>query len=422
MSAMETSFSLPHELPPAADAAVAIVRDLVAAGHAALLAGGCVRDLLLGHAPSDYDVATDATPSRVRSLFRATRLVGAQFGVVLVHKRRRWVEVATFRADGPYLDGRHPAVVRFSNAREDALRRDFTVNGLFLDPLAGVVTDYVGGQADLEAGVIRAIGEPAARFAEDHLRLLRAVRFAARLDFTIEPLTQAAIWANAARLPTVAPERVREELEKMLSHANRRRALALLAETGLLPFLWAGAQWQPEQIAAADALLAHLPDDAPFELAFAVLLADRAATEVQEVARALTFANAQREDVAWLVTHQADLDDPDAISLAELKRLMAHRGFAMLRQLAAARYAALADGTARTAALDARLAAVLPETVTPPPLVTGDDLAARGVPAGPIYRRVLDALYTRQLNETLDTRAAALAELDELLRRAEGES
>ena len=200
MMDMSESFPLPAELPPDAGAAVAVVRRLAEAGHVALLAGGCVRDLLLGRPPQDYDVATDAPPERVQKLFRATRHVGAQFGVVLVRSQQRWIEVATFRVDGPYPDGRHPARVTFSTPREDARRRDFTVNGMFCNPLERTVIDYVGGRADLQARLIRAIGEPTDRFDEDHLRLLRAVRFAARLEFELEPLTLAAIRENAAKL------------------------------------------------------------------------------------------------------------------------------------------------------------------------------------------------------------------------------
>ncbi|MEW6249803.1 MAG: CCA tRNA nucleotidyltransferase [Planctomycetota bacterium] len=440
--------SFPYEaaLPADAGAAVGIVRKLVAAGHQALLAGGCVRDLLRGEAPHDYDVATDAPAERVLTLFRRTRQVGVQFGVVLVKQRGRWVEVATFRSDDVYLDGRRPMSVRPTDARHDALRRDFTVNGMFLDPLARQVLDYVGGRADLEARLIRAIGEPAARFAEDHLRLLRAVRFAARLDFAIEPATRAAIETHAEKLARVAPERVREELERMLGHASRQRAWRLLAETGLLPYLWPGEgaagrgvdarastgagpsvaagfgragssyTWNAAEIQTVDVFLGRLPADAPFELALAVVLASRPAAEIERIARALTLSNEQRETVLWLVAHQADLDEPERPALAALKRLMANPAFPLLRTLAAARYESLGATERRKAALDARVAAIAPEAVQPAPLVTGDDLIARGVPAGPVYGAVLEELYTRQLDEELTTRAAGLAALDDLLR------
>ena len=403
-------------LPPDARPAVAIVRRLADAGHQAVLAGGCVRDLLLGGAPHDYDVATDAPPQRVLELFRASRQVGMQFGVVLVKQHRRWVEVATFRSDGPYLDGRRPATVTLTDAQHDAFRRDFTVNGMFLDPLAGRIVDYVGGQVDLHARVIRAIGMPAARFEEDHLRLLRAVRFAARLGFEIEPTTLAATQQHAAQLARVAPERVRDELEKMLAHPARARAWSLLSACGLRPYLWPGAAWTGDQSQRCATLLRRLPQEAPAALALAVLLEDRPADEIERVARALTLSNEQREMVLWLVAHQTDCDDPAAPTLPQLKRLMANPAFAVLCQWAAARHADYANGAARQAALQARLAGIRPEAVAPTPLVTGDDLLSRGVPPGQVYKQVLEALYTRQLAEELTTREQAVLALEELLR------
>jgi poly(A) polymerase len=405
-------FPFEKSLPEDAGGAVAIVHTLVSAGHQALLAGGCVRDLLLGLRPQDYDVATDAPPERVSALFRPTRHVGAQFGVVLVKKRGQWIEVATFRAEGPYLDGRRPVHVTLSDARHDATRRDFTINGMFLDPLGRQVVDYVGGHADLAARLIRAIGEPAQRFDEDYLRLLRAVRFAARLDFAIEPLTLAAIRAHAPKLAQVAAERVREELERMLGHPARQQAWRLCREAGLLPYLWPGAGWTEHELRVIDTLLGRFPPEAPFELVLATLLARRSPAQVEPIARALTLSNEQREMTAWLVAHQADLDDPQAPTLAELKRLMAHRAFAALMTLTRARQKDLADLTS----LEKRIAAIPPEAVQPPPLVTGDDLLQRGVAPGPIYTKVLDTLYTQQLNEKLRSRADALAALDHLLR------
>lgn len=409
-----TVFSRP--LPAAARPAVRIVQRLREAGHQALLAGGCVRDLLRGQPPEDYDVATDATPQRVCDLFEATRKVGAQFGVVLVRSAGRWIEVATFRSDGPYLDGRHPAEVTFGDARQDAQRRDFTVNGMFLDPLGPTVIDYVGGQADLAARLIRCIGEPAARFEEDHLRLLRAVRFAARLGFQIEPHTFQAMRTYAARLARVASERVREELERMLSHAARARAVELMADARLLEHLWPDASWPPAALATACARLARLPPAAPFELSLAVLLADRGKAEVVQICRALTCSNEQRETIVWLVEHQTDLDEPAAPSLAALKRLMANPAFPLLRELAALRHAEHADGAARSRALSERVAAIPAEQVAPPPLVTGEDLLERGLPQGPAYKRILEELYVRQLDLEFTTRPAALHALDEIIR------
>jgi len=402
-------------LPPAAQPAVDVVRRLRAAGHEALLAGGCVRDLLLGQVPEDYDVATSAPPDAVRRLFRPARLVGAQFGVVLVRVQGVWVEVATFRSDGVYRDGRRPESVTYSDARHDALRRDFTINGMFLDPLAGDTLDYVEGRADLAARRIRAIGEPRERFREDHLRLIRAVRFAARLEFEIEPATLEAIRATAPSLAGVAAERVREELEKMLTAPTRQRALRLLETCGLTGHLWSGAAWPAAAWTQADALLGRLPPGARFECAFAAMNLHRAAAEVDDVARRLAFSNEQRKHSAWLVAQQSALDNPAGPTLAELKRLMGHPAFESLRQLAEARYASRADGADLARRLAERLSSIAPERIAPPPLVTGEDLAARGLSPGPIYKRVLDELYTRQLEETLTTRREGLAALDALL-------
>lgn len=407
-------------LPAAAEPAVAIISRLADAGHVALLAGGCVRDLLRGADPHDFDVATDALPDRVCSLFRTTRKVGVQFGVVLVKQFGVWVEVATFRSDGSYADGRRPDHVTFSDARHDAQRRDFTINGMFLDPLSGRVVDYVHGRSDLERRVIRAIGDPAARFAEDHLRMIRAVRFAARLDFDIEPQTRDAMRAAAPRLVRVAAERVREELEKMLAHPGRATAFRLLSETGLLPWLWRDPPWDATRTPAAIDRLGRLAGDATFEAALATMLAECPLSDVATRSRALALSNDQRQAVSWLVEKQAALDDPEAPDLAAFKTLMAHRSFADLRTIAESRYKALPDGPARRAQLAARIASISPNSIEPPPLVRGDDLIALGVPAGPWYRQVLDELYRRQLNEELRTRDESLAALREIMRRPDG--
>lgn len=211
-----------------------MVGRLRAAGHDAYLAGGCVRDRLLGREPLDYDVATSAPPEAVQRLFRRTVPVGVQFGVVLVIERGMRFEVATFRSDEAYVDGRRPSAVHFGSLEDDAARRDFTVNALYEDPLSGEVHDLVGGIADLRAGVIRAIGDPHARIAEDRLRMLRAVRFAARLGFRIDPDTRAAVVAAAPTLPDIAAERIGDEIVKLLTEGNARRGFALLADTTLL--------------------------------------------------------------------------------------------------------------------------------------------------------------------------------------------
>src|ERR1700722_18412178 len=218
--------------------AVTVLRRLRGAGHVAYFAGGCVRDELLGLSPKDYDIATDAPPSRVRELFTSTQAVGAAFGVILVRHGPSVIEVATFRTDLEYHDGRHPDGVKFATAQEDAQRRDFTIKGLFLDPIENRVIDYVGGQADLTAKVLRAIGNPDQRFAEDHLRLLRAVRFASRFALQIEPTTAAAIAAHAHQLPGISPERLADEVRRMLAGPTKNIAWKFLWQFALLDQLF----------------------------------------------------------------------------------------------------------------------------------------------------------------------------------------
>src|SRR6185312_15507402 len=231
--------------------AIEVVRTLQQAGFRALWAGGCVRDELLGLTPHDFDVATDARPEQVMKLFRRSVAVGAAFGVIEVigprgpHHQHLTVEVATFRSDGAYLDGRRPNSVTFSSPEEDAQRRDFTINGMFFDPLAGQLHDFVGGQADLQARVLRAIGDPIARFNEDKLRVLRAVRIAARFDLTIDAQTLAAAQRIAPQITVVSAERIAEELRKLLAHPNRGRGVKLLAECGLTPVIFPELQAAP---------------------------------------------------------------------------------------------------------------------------------------------------------------------------------
>ena len=317
-----------------------IVRSLRDAGHQAYLVGGCVRDLVLGVEPTDYDVATDATPDEVMRIFPETYAVGAQFGVVLVPLRddaNRTVEVATFRSDIGYSDGRHPDQVCFSqSAREDVERRDFTINGLLLDPVKNEVLDFVGGRKDLDAGIIRAIGDPALRFSEDKLRMLRAVRFAARFGYTIEPATFAAIQKLAVGISQVSRERVRDELTKMLTAGRARQAFLLLDQTGLLrevlPEISAmkGVQQPPEFHPEGDVfvhtllLLQALPHPCPATLAWGALLHDvgkpptfRVAPDrirfdnhvdvgvkmAEAICRRLRFANDDTEQILALVAN-----------------------------------------------------------------------------------------------------------------------
>jgi poly(A) polymerase len=416
--------------------ALAVVRRLREAGHAAYFAGGCVRDQLLGLEPKDYDVATNATPDRVRQLFSNTQAVGAAFGVILVRHRRSQVEVATFRTDLKYVDGRRPQGVIFTTAEEDAKRRDFTINGMFYDPIEERVIDYVGGQEDLKNQVLRAIGEPDHRFEEDHLRLLRAVRFAARFYLAVEPATYAAIVRHAPQLPRISPERVAEELRLMLGPPTRTHALILLAKTGLLDVifrhwpargpieddrLWAVAFKLGDApvslgLALAALAVARLPkanDEAAVRSACLDARAVRDATRTMR--QALKLSNEESEEMSETLLGLAPLLGDTPPALAQKKRFLARATAASSRRLMRAMAAQdlFAD---RIRELEAEFDRLAQTDYAPPPLITGDDLAAAGLKPGPVFKRVLDAVYDAQLEDRVSTKDAALELALELAR------
>ena len=411
------------------DDALAVVRRLREAGHLAYFAGGCVRDQLLGLTPKDYDVATDAPPTRVRELFTKTDAVGAAFGVILVRRRRSMIEVATFRTDGSYADGRRPTEVTFATAEEDAKRRDFTINGLFFDPLDGRVIDYVGGQNDLKNKVLRAIGDPGQRFAEDHLRLLRAVRFAARFGFAIDPLTADAIGRHADRLKQISPERIADELRRMLSPPTRAAAWEMLWRFSLLQVVF---RHLPEKPAGPEATLSDtgplFPRLAPgvvvpFPLALAALalcyrsagaplnrsmLLERpeARRSVQACRTALRISNEEAE-VMEGVLHLSPLLLVDPPSVATMKRFLAAPTSHWARVLLDALLQADAR-QARIAWLRDQFARLEAGDVAPKPLITGDDLKSAGLSPGPAFKRVLDEVYDAQLEGRVVTKEQAL--------------
>ena len=402
--------------------AVEVVSRLRAAGHEALWAGGCVRDELLGRIPADYDVATAAKPDDVRRVFgqRRTLAVGAAFGVITVlgPKGAGQIEVATFRTDAAYTDGRHPAGVTFSTAPEDAQRRDFTINGLFFDPLTGEVHDYVGGRADLAAGVVRAIGVPAMRFGEDHLRMLRAVRFAAAFGFALDGETQAAIERMTHLVTTVSPERIAAELRGMVSRPGRRRALELLADTGLakevLPEIATGdsaAQAWGEAARIIDAL-----DEPSLASALAALYEPLGAAPLRQAANRLRLSNREVKLAGWLqeaVAMFSEPNEPNEPDVAgrpwsEVQPWLAHEDAFLLADLLRAR-ADCGRGSVATAAWVTAQIARPREELDPPPLVTGPDLLAAGVAAGPAMGATLARLRALQLDGVIATREQALA-------------
>ncbi len=397
------------------DFATEVVARLTERGFTALWAGGCVRDELLGLTPADYDIATDATPEQVQASFRRSHSFGASFGVVEVLGPRgdagQWlkVQVATFRSDGTYTDGRRPDSVTYSSPEEDAMRRDFTVNGMFFDPTSGTVTDYVGGRADLEGRVLRAIGDPVARFTEDKLRVLRAVRMAARFGLTVEPATFDAVRAMAGQVTAVSAERVGEEMRKILTHPSRAHGVELMRDAGLItPTLPQAAG----QIDEALTRLRALPPRVSFELAFATLLPALDAKGLAKVARQLRLSNDEAARVGWLVTHRAALDDAESLPLSKLKPLLANAGARELVALHRAR------GAAAGVAFTERFLAETPAgDLDPPPLITGDDLAALGMTPGQDFKRILAAVRGEQLEGRLPSRSAALARVEALRPR-----
>lgn len=393
---------------PIREFATDIVRRLRAAGFEALWAGGCVRDALLGRDPGDYDVATSARPNDVRRIFPRTLAVGASFGVMIVlgKKHQGHVEVATFRADGEYLDGRRPKDVVFCSAERDAQRRDFTINGMFYDPIEDKVIDYVGGQADLNARVLRAIGTAGDRFAEDKLRLLRAVRFAATLDFDLEQATAAAVRLMAPQISVVSAERITQELKKMLTSPERTRAMQLVTDTGLLrPILPEIDHFDAKSPAAQTLARLEAPS---FESALAaVLTAVDTPAAVREICRRLKLSNKETEATAWLLEHIDALKNATSLPSSDLKRLLVHPRSPELIALVRARDADSDETDAKFCA--AFLRDTPSDVLNPLPLLTGDQLIEAGLTPGPQFKQLLETIRDAQLNGEITTPAQALA-------------
>ncbi len=384
--------------------ATEVVQRLQGAGYQALFAGGCVRDELLGRTPADYDIATSATPDDLKPLFRKCNFFGASFGVVEVLGPRgvngEWlkVQVATFRTDGSYTDGRRPDAVVFSSPEEDAARRDFTINGLFFDPVANRVIDYVGGRADLESRILRAIGDPAKRFAEDKLRLLRAARLAARFELTLDPATRDAVRAMAPQIGVVSAERIAEELRKMLENEHRVRGVELLRDLLLL------SEILPEAKASSEAMratLLALPIDAAFPLVFTALCAGVNAPTMVAIARRLKLSNEERDRIVWLAKYRTALADSPEMLRSKLFPILAHEGSRDLVALSFADAAASGIGPVGASFAGSVLRQIDPAHLNPAPLLNGDDLQAMGYPPGKEFKVWLDAIRALQLDDIL---------------------
>lgn len=411
-------------------------------GHLAYFAGGCVRDIVRGETPKDFDIATDANPEGVQKLFPHTYAVGAHFGVILVVENGFQFEVATFRADDVYVNGRRPSAVHFSSPEEDARRRDFTINGMFYDPVVEKVIDFVGGRADIQAKLVRAIGDPGQRFAEDRLRMLRAVRFATVLDYKIDHETWDALLANVVSINEISAERIREELVRMFLSSNRTRGWDLLDSSGLmraiLPEIDAmkGCA-QPEQFHPEGDVFEHtrlmlqfLREKVSVPLVFAVLLHDVAkprtatvdntgrirfnehdrigAEMTEEIMRRLRFSGAEIDATVEMVRQHMVFKDVPKMRMAKLKRFMARPTFDDELEL----HRVDCQGSHRM--LDnyefllRKREEFANEPIIPPPLVCGDDLIALGLKPSPKFGEILEAVETRQLEGTLRTREEAL--------------
>jgi poly(A) polymerase len=411
-------------------------------GHVAYFAGGCVRDMVRGKSPKDFDIVTDARPEKVQEIFSRTYAVGAHFGVIVVVEGKFQFEVATFRSDGTYLDHRHPSEVHFSSPEEDARRRDFTINGMFFDPVSNKVIDFVGGQADIKRELIRAIGDPGERFAEDRLRMLRAVRFATVLGYKIDQKTWDALVANAPSINEISAERIREELLRIFLSPNRVRGWDLLDRSGLmraiLPELeeLKGCQ-QPEQFHPEGDVFTHtrlmlhlLPENVSVPLVLAVLFHDIGkpitatvdetgrirfnehdrigAAMTEAIMERLRFSRAEIDATVEMVRQHMAFKDVPKMRVSKLKRFMARPTFEEELELHRVDCESSHRMLDNYEFLLRKREESANEPIIPPPLVRGDDLIALGLKPGPKFREILEAVETRQLEGALRNREEAI--------------
>ena len=431
-----------NEKNPQQAFALEVAAKLRAAGFEALWAGGCVRDLQLGIEPTDYDVATSARPEQVQAIFRRSLSVGASFGVIVVQGNDETgdIEVATFRSDGQYSDGRRPDSVEFCDARNDALRRDFTINGMFFDPVAGEIVDYVGGREDLKNGYLRAIRDPLERFTEDKLRLLRAVRFAARFHLNIDPATLAAIRAMASQIHVVSVERIAQEFHKMLPHSSRVNGMRLLRESGLLKEIlpecerMIGVIQQKPAYPDADVwehtlrVLELLPGKPGFTLAMGTLLHDVGKPDAmvndngritfyhhESIGRELAnriclrwkLSSAEIRRICWLVEYHQYLGKAMQMKESKIKKILSEPGVEELLDLHEADALASTGDKSQIDYCRFYLKDQPQGPINPPLLLTGHDLARLGLNPGPIYKIVLDYVRDAQLDRRIQNKSQA---------------
>ena len=424
-------------------AAVEIIGKLQEEGHIAYLAGGCVRDMLRGEIPKDYDIATSALPEQITTIFSKTREVGVHFGVVIVIKENQAFDVATFRNDGSYKDGRHPEEVTFSTPEEDTARRDFTINGIFFDPISQKYIDFVNGRSDIEKKVVRAIGDPDLRFQEDHLRLLRAVRFAARFNYEIEEKTWKSIKLNASEISKISKERVRDELTKILLNENRVLGFDLLVDSGLMEHIipeilqLKGCEQPPQFHPEGDVfvhtrlMLSLLKDNPSIELVLGVLLHDigkpatysfdEAADRIRfnghdklgaemsnQILRDLKFSNSIIEDVVQMVANHMTFKDVQKMRQSKLKRFISRSTFSDEKELHRVDCLGSWGGLDNYDFLNEKMIEFANEPIIPAPLLTGNDLIEFGWAPGPNLGETLNSVQDLQLEGTLNSKEEAL--------------
>lgn len=399
--------------PPAAAHALSIVRQLQTAGFTAYWAGGCVRDGLLGRQPEDFDVATDARPEVVRRLFSRQRplAIGAAFGVIaLPTPGGGLTEIATFRSDGHYSDGRHPDSVRFGTAADDAQRRDYTINGLFYDPVAARVIDFVDGQQDLQQQVVRAIGDPLQRLHEDKLRMLRGVRFAAALQFRLDGPTEHAIRQMADQVTVTSGERIGAEMRKMLGATTAPTALQLLAQTGLLPPVWPGFPADPAALDQAIAVAQHTrPADFCACLAAVISQITRLPLAMLDQLRDHWRLSGQEiKAIGQAAVHWPLIAQADSLPWSTIQPLLVHEHRDTVLATAAARTAAAAQSQQGVQLCRRRIQQWPAERLNPPPLITGQQLLQAGFSAGPAFKQALQQVRAAQLDGQIETAAQAM--------------
>lgn len=383
---------------------VEIIKTLRSKGFRAYFAGGCVRDMLLDRKANDYDVATDAMPADVIGLFKRTITVGAKFGVVIVMKKEIAVEVATFRSDCIYIDGRHPESVKFSDITEDALRRDFTINGMYYDPIEDKVIDIVKGQKDLKKGLIKAIGNPIERFKEDYLRMLRAIRFACQLDFQVDDATFEAVVKNSSNITKISYERISSEIQAIFTNPNRIKGYELLKKSGLLENIF--KEQRLDCLLKASEILKNLPKNANFQLVLAVLCYYLPVKEAIDVSSMLKLSNSQIKHIKFLLIHKKDLFEKD-MQLADLKMIYAEPFFDDL--------VVLNKAVIKTQKLPDKdfvnnlkiIKTFQDKQILPKPLLNGNQIIEFGAKQGPGLGKICRQLYREQLNEKIHTKKQA---------------